>query len=58
MRRCVRSRNLVNEEAMTRVGPQRHGGGGQYIQVAYVKNALHDLIFIRVIVDRCVGKAG
>ena len=24
MRRCVRSRNLKNEEAMTRVGPQRH----------------------------------
>jgi hypothetical protein len=26
VRRCVRSRNLTNEEAMARVGPQ--GGGG------------------------------
>ena len=24
MRRCVWSRNLKNEEAMVRVGPQRH----------------------------------
>jgi len=24
MRRCVWSRNLKNEEAMARVGPQRH----------------------------------
>jgi len=24
MRRCVRSRNLKNEEVMARVGPQRH----------------------------------
>ena len=24
-RRCVRSRNLKNEEAVTRVGSQRHG---------------------------------
>jgi len=24
MRRCVRSRDLKNEEAMARVGPQRH----------------------------------
>ena len=24
MRRCVWSRNLVNEEAMAHVGPQRH----------------------------------
>ena len=24
MRRCVWSRNLMNEEAMARVGPQRH----------------------------------
>ena len=29
MRRCVWSRNLKNEEAMARVGPQRHGGGGR-----------------------------
>ena len=28
MRRCVWSRDLKNEEAMARVGPQRHGGGG------------------------------
>ena len=28
MRRYVWSRNLKNEEAMARVGPQRHGGGG------------------------------
>jgi len=28
MRRCVWSRNLKNEEAMARVGPQRHRGGG------------------------------
>jgi len=28
MRRCVLSRNLKNEEAMARVGPQSHGGGG------------------------------
>jgi len=30
MRRCVRSRNLKNEEALGRVGPQDHrkGGGG------------------------------
>jgi hypothetical protein len=26
--RCVWPRNLKNGEAMTRVGPQRHGGGG------------------------------
>jgi len=26
MRRCVWSRNLKNEEAMARVGPQRHRG--------------------------------
>jgi len=30
MRRCVWSRNLTNE-AMARVGPQRHvGGGGEF----------------------------
>jgi len=28
MRRCVWSRNLKNEEAMARVGPQRHVEGG------------------------------
>ena len=28
MRLCVWFRNLKNEEAMARVGPQRHGGGG------------------------------
>jgi len=28
MCRCMWSRNLVNEEALTRVGPQRHGGWG------------------------------
>jgi len=28
MHRCVWSRKLKNEEAMDRVGPQRHGGGG------------------------------
>ena len=26
VRRCVRSRNLMNDEAMARVGPQRHKG--------------------------------
>jgi len=31
MRRCVWSRNLKNEETMARVGPQRHGGGGEYV---------------------------
>jgi len=29
MRRCVWYRNLENEEAMARVGPQRHEGGGE-----------------------------
>ena len=29
MRRCVWSRNLKNEEAMARVGPQRRMGGGK-----------------------------
>jgi len=29
MRRCVWSRNLKNEEAMVRVGPQRRRGGGE-----------------------------
>ena len=29
MRRCVWPRNLKNEEAMARVGPQRHGGEGK-----------------------------
>ena len=27
VRRCVWSRNLMNEDAMARVGPQRHRGG-------------------------------
>jgi len=31
MRRCVWSRNLKNEEALARVGPQRHKGGGDWL---------------------------
>jgi hypothetical protein len=28
VRRCVFCRNVKNDEALARVGPQRHGGGG------------------------------
>ena len=33
MRLCVWSRNLKNEETVARVGPQRHRGGIQKIQI-------------------------
>ena len=47
MRRCVWSRNLKNEEAMARVGPQRHEGGGgmfNYVSIFYISSPSSDLI--------------
>ena len=35
MRRCVWSRNLKNEEAMARVGPQRHKKKKSFVPTAY-----------------------
>ena len=42
MRRCVWSRNLKNEEAMARVGPQRHRGNGKYISIYYNMRMFND----------------
>ena len=52
MRRCVWSRNLKNEEAMARVGPQRHKGGGSILPMllryVIIKNAFLRVFFRRV----------
>ena len=45
MRRCVRSRNLKNEEAMACVGPQRHRKK-EYISYVPVIKALVNLDII------------
>ena len=40
--------NLVNEEAMARVGPQRHGGGGMYVHTyTYIFLKLKQLLFLQ-----------
>jgi hypothetical protein len=38
VRRCVWSRNLKNEEAMTRVGSQRHSKNKSDVEYAYISH--------------------
>jgi len=48
MRRCVWSRNLKNEEAMARVGPQRHRK--KYYERVFVPLVIQHAMFLRCIV--------
>ena len=47
MRRCMWCRNLKNEEAMARVGPQRHRGKKSLIITNYVHDHLKQIWWLR-----------
>jgi len=47
VRRCVWSRNLKNEEAMTRVGSQRHSKKNVIILKAYLLLVLNNDLVMR-----------
>jgi len=56
MRRCVWSRNLKNEEAMARVGPQRHRKkNDDFFFVLIIRNKFHRIAAGSALT--CVGRA-